>query len=229
MNIHLVFDLLSATTTAIVTYALSKGALAPSVARIEKIGTVYYVGLAMGAIWGAFALGTLNLWASGIDGLGRSILGALLGAILMVELSKKFMGVKTSTGALFVPAFTISTVIGRWGCFFTGLPDQTYGTFTDVPWAVDFGDGPRHPVQLYESGVMALALVLWLALIRYRPDFFRKYGFYLMCIIYGGQRFIWEFFKPYGAVFGPFNSFHIACAILVVYGLWMITHARQQA
>ena len=88
MNIHLVFDLLSATTTAIVTYALTKGALAPSVARIEKIGTVYYFGLAMGAIWGAFALGTLSLWASGIGGLGRSILGALLGAILMVELSK---------------------------------------------------------------------------------------------------------------------------------------------
>jgi len=229
MTIHLAFDLLSAITTMLVTYTLSKTVLAPSIARIERIGTVYYVALAFGAIWGAFASGTLNLWVSGMAGLGRSILGALLGAILMVELSKLFTGAKASTGALFVPAFTLSVVIGRWGCFFTGLPDQTYGIHSAWPWAYDFGDGPRHPVQLYESGAMALAMVLWIWLMRSRPDFFRKYGFYLMCIIYAGQRFIWEFLKPYGAVIGPFNVFHIGCIILAGYGLWMIKFAQRQA
>lgn len=229
MNIHLAFDLLSATSTMIVTYALSKGILAPSIKRIERIGTVYYVALAIGAIWGAFALGTLNLWISGVGGLGRSILGALLGAIVMVELSKLLMGAKSSTGALFVPAFTLSVVIGRWGCFFTGLPDQTYGIHSPHVFAVDFGDGPRHPVQLYESATMAVAMLLWVVLMRQKPDFFRKYGFYLMCTLYGGQRFIWEFLKPYETVIGPFNIFHIGCAILVVYGLWMIKFARRQA
>jgi len=46
--------------------------------------------------------------------------------------------------------------IGRVGCFLTGLPDHTYGVHSSLPWAVDFGDGPRHPTQLYEIAFVML-------------------------------------------------------------------------
>jgi len=45
----------------------------------------------------------------------------------------------------------------------TGLSDNTYGTPTNLPWAVNFGDGiPRHPTQLYEIAfLIALLPILY--------------------------------------------------------------------
>ena len=73
-------------------------------------------------------------------------MGALAGAILAIEAFKRLRGIKGSTGIIFVPAFCTSVVVGRWGCFFAGLEDRTYGIATMLPWGRDFGDGvPRHP------------------------------------------------------------------------------------
>jgi len=36
------------------------------------------------------------------------------------------------------------------------------------------------------------------------------------------QRFVWEFFKPYATVIGPFNLFHVVCLGLVLYAAAMI-------
>ena len=73
--------------------------------------------LLAGAAAGGFGAGTLNLWLSGAPGIGRSIVGALAGAILAVELFKRWRGIAGSTGLIFVPAFATSVVVGRWGCF----------------------------------------------------------------------------------------------------------------
>jgi len=37
-------------------------------------------------------------------------------------------------------------------------------------------------------------------------------GFYLAVGFYGLQRFVWEFFKPYGPLVGPFTLFHFLSA-----------------
>lgn len=197
--------------------------------RIEKGGAGYVVALITGAIIGGFVVGTANLRLSGIDGIGRSIAGALLGAILLVELFKRVRGIKGTTGLLFVPAFATSVMIGRWGCYFSGLQDQTHGIAGNVPWAVDLGDGIlRHPVQLYESLAMGLFLIAAMVLLARRNTYFMANGFYLMAIYYGAQRFLWEFLKPYGTLVGPFNLFHFVCAALIFYGLWMISRDPRQ-
>lgn len=228
-NVHLVFDLVAATCSGGLTFLLSKTVLKTGLDRVNAMGWPYYTGLLVGAIWGAFFFGSLNLWISGEPQLGRSILGALVGAILFVEVAKAWLGVAGSTGALFVPAFTISTVVGRWRCHFTGLEDETVGIHTSVAWAVDYGDGPRHAVALYESGAMGVFFIACLVLMRLNLTFFQKYGFYLMCVCYGGQRFLWEFLKPYGTVVGPFNLFHLLCAALIGYGLCMMVAAQKRA
>jgi len=90
----------------------------------------------------------------------RSIVGALAGSIAAIELYKRARGITGSTGLIFVPAFATSVVIGRWGCFLSGLHDHTHGRPPALPWGHDFGDAaPRHPVQLYESAAMAAFLV----------------------------------------------------------------------
>lgn len=195
--------------------------------KIDSAGPLYGVALVAGAAIGGFGAGTLNLYLSGEPGVGRSIVGALAGAILAVELFKRWRGISGSTGLIFVPAFATSVMVGRWGCYFAGLDDETYGTPTGLPWGHDFGDGVmRHPVQLYESFTMALFLVVALVLIGRRNAFFVRNGFYLLVLVYAGQRFLWEFLKPYGTVAGPFNLFHLLCAGLVIYSLVMMARGR---
>jgi len=45
-------------------------------------------------------------------------------------------------------------------------------------------------------------------------------------LVYAGQRFLWEFFKPYGTILGPFNLFHFICGGLVIYSVIMIGKTR---
>jgi phosphatidylglycerol:prolipoprotein diacylglycerol transferase len=157
---------------------------------------------------------------SGEPMVARSIVGALAGAIAAIEVFKWWRGLSGSTGLIFVPAFATTVAVGRWGCFLAGLDDETHGLPTALPWGVDLGDGVlRHPVQLYESFTMLAFLLLALVLIGRRQGWFMRNGFYALVLLYAGQRFLWEFLKPYGSVVGPFNLFHLVCAGLVAYAV----------
>jgi phosphatidylglycerol:prolipoprotein diacylglycerol transferase len=82
---------------------------------------------------------------------GKTIVGALIFGLISVELMKRYIGVRQSTGDLYAIPLALGIAIGRIGCFLTGLSDNTYGIPTTLPWAINFGDGiPRHPTQLYE-------------------------------------------------------------------------------
>jgi len=110
---------------------------------------------------------------------GKSIVGGLLGGLVGVELTKKAIGLSTSTGDAFVLPLAVGMGIGRIGCFLSGLADHTYGNPTSLPWGVDFGDGvARHPTQLYEIAFIAI----WTAILFWRKpgysqtgDLFRAY------------------------------------------------------
>jgi phosphatidylglycerol:prolipoprotein diacylglycerol transferase len=221
--IHTIFDLLAAISALTMTVIVYRWRLADAGQKIEQAGSGYALALVGGAVIGGFGAGTLNLWLSGEQGIGRSIVGALAGAIVAIEIFKAVRGIRGSTGLIFVPAFATSVMVGRWGCFLSGLDDQTHGTPTTLPWGHDFGDGVlRHPVQLYESFTMAAFLATALVLIGRRNPLFMRNGFYLLVLVYGVQRFAWEFLKPYGSLIGPFNLFHFICAGLVIYSAAMI-------
>jgi prolipoprotein diacylglyceryltransferase len=123
---------------------------------------------AIGALVGARLLGLLEQaprnglhWADILRPGGKTIVGGLLGGWLAVELIKLLTGVRSRTGDLFAVPLCIGIAVGRLGCFFAGLADDTYGTPTTLPWAIDFGDGiPRHPTQLYEF--LFLIVLAWL-------------------------------------------------------------------
>lgn len=230
MSIHSLFDVLAAMAAMAMTFAVYRWRLHDAAAKIESAGLGYALALVIGAVVGGYGAGTLNLWLTGVPEIGRSIVGALAGAIAAVELYKRAHGLSGSTGLIFVPAFATSVTVGRWGCFLAGLPDRTYGAATTLPWGHDFGDGlSRHPVQLYESFAMAVFLGLALWLIGGRSPFFMKNGFYVLVGFYALQRFLWEFLKPYGTVVGPFNLFHLICAALVIYSGAMIGGNHERA
>lgn len=223
MILHTAFDLLAAVASVVMTAVCYRWRLSDAAARVETIGAAYALVLVFGAVVGGYGAGTLNLWLSGVPGIGRSIVGALAGAIIVIELFKWRKGIRGSTGLIFVPAFATSVVIGRVGCYLSGLEDNTYGLPTALPWKHDFGDGIlRHPVQLYESLSLLLFLTVTLIMLARRQPSFMRNGFYLMVLFYAGQRFVWEFLKPYAPIVGPFNLFHFICAGLCCYSIWMI-------
>ncbi len=217
------FDLLAAVLAVLSGLSVYKWRLKDDLSvTASEIGPGYFVALSTGSIVGALALGTANLWISGVDQIGRSILGALIGAIVTVEIYKLKKGVSKSTGYTYIVPFSVAIIVGRIGCLLSGLDDNTYGVPTETSWGWDFGDQIlRHPVQLYESASMLAFLIIALALLKIRPTAIVSNGFYYGVGFYGVQRFIWEFFKPYERIWLNMNIFQLFCIALLLYAVVM--------
>ena len=145
---------------------------------------------------------------------GKTIVGALLGGTLGVELTKRMIGIHRRTGDLFAIPLCIGIAIGRLGCYAAGLQDDTYGLPTHRPWGHDFGDGiPRHPVQLYESVAM-LCLAIALRYIRV-PHFRDGDRFRLFLFSYCVWRLLIDFLKP-GIPFAGLTVLQWCCTIAAI-------------
>jgi phosphatidylglycerol---prolipoprotein diacylglyceryl transferase len=176
---------------------------------------------------------------------GKTIVGALIFGMIAVELFKRYIGVRQSTGDLYAIPLALGIAIGRIGCFLTGLSDNTYGTPTTLPWAIDFGDGiPRHPTQLYEIiFLLLLILILYRILVRstaqtWVPHFsrpLREVGiattnsrssstvflpgdtFKFFMVAYLTFRLLSDFIKPYPRIFLGLGGIQCACLLTLLY------------
>ena len=156
----------------------------------------------------------------------KSIVGGLLGGLLGVELTKKFLGVRRSSGDLFCFPLMLGMMIGRVGCFLSGLRDGTYGLPSSLPWAIDFGDGiPRHPTALYD---IAFLLILGILLSRVRLPEGGRFALFLTA--YLAYRFGVEFLKPAPVTAGGLTFLQWSCltglAYYAVYWIRRIPNER---
>lgn len=115
------------------------------------------LGAIIGALIGFRLLGVLEnpqglLHASFMDIYrSKTIIGGLLMGLFTVEITKKMLKEKQSSGDLFTLPLIVGIFIGRIGCFLTGTIEPTYGRETDFFMAMNLGDGKfRHPIALYE-------------------------------------------------------------------------------
>ncbi|MAS06668.1 MAG: diacylglyceryl transferase [Ahrensia sp.] len=186
----------------------------------------YLVGVLFGAGAGAWLLGTLNLWVSGIESFGRSIEGALIGAIAAIEIYKRANGITARTGAIYALPMALGIAVGRIGCLLSGLDDNTHGIATGAGWGWDFGDGIlRHPVQLYESLAMAGFAVVYVAMLAAGSARWKRDGFYYAVGFYAVQRFLIEFWKPYGDLLAGLTVFQFLSVALLAYAFVMVATA----
>ncbi len=147
----------------------------------------------------------------------KTIVGGLLGGLIGVELTKKWIGVRTSSGDLMVYPVVLGMVLGRTGCFLAGVTDGTHGSPCGYPWCMNLGDGiPRHPAALYEI-VFWLVLGLTICLMERRYELTNGSRFKLMLASYLAFRLCIESIKPgYRFDFG-LSTIQLACLAGLVY------------
>jgi phosphatidylglycerol:prolipoprotein diacylglycerol transferase len=133
----------------------------------EGIGKVVVAGLIFGTLGAKLTQLVAQGWPGTLDPAialdprngGRALLGGLIFGWIGVEIAKRRMGIKRSTGDLFALALPAGEAVGRIGCFFGGC---CFGTECSLPWAVNQHDAWRHPAQLYSAGVAAAIFAVML-------------------------------------------------------------------
>lgn len=154
---------------------------------------------------------------------GKSLLGGLLVGWMCVEIAKRRLGIRRSTGDMFALALPAAEAVGRIGCYFNGC---CFGTETQVPWAIHQHGAWRHPSQLYLS---ASAMLIFLGLLYARRRLSREGDlFKLYLILFGSSRFLIEFFRSQTTYLGGLSPMQWFCLELVVGTLGvLIVRARR--
>lgn len=125
---------------------------------------VALVGVLVGVVFATLAQIAYSLIFPGPEAgtfaAGRTIVGGVLGGWVGVEVAKRRLGIKQSTGPLWALALPAGETLGRIGCWFHGC---CHGKPSDLPWAVFQHDAMRHPTQFYLSfAALATFIILWL-------------------------------------------------------------------
>ncbi len=199
------------------------------------------LGAALGALLGSRLIAALENPALFIDApsllyyyANKTIIGGIAGGIIGVEIAKKFSGITAWTGDRVVVPLIVAIIIGRIGCFVTGVSDGTVGQPCDYFFCLDQGDGVlRHPNSLYEIGFLLIFLLFY---------HYRKSGvgfisqtpgawFRLLIISYFGFRFFIEFLKETQPLLIGLNSIQWTCLLFVLWyirDLYLVHHARKE-
>jgi prolipoprotein diacylglyceryltransferase len=127
----------------------------------------------------------------------KTVLGGFLGGLWGVEIIKKIIKEKHSSGDLFTYPMLLALIIGRIGCFSMGVYEETYGTVTHFFTGMNLGDGQmRHPVTLYE---IVFLFLLWVGLVQLEKKYQLAAGlrFKFFMIGYFVFRLLLDFVKPH--------------------------------
>ncbi len=157
----------------------------------------------------------------------KTVVGGFIGGLFGVELIKKIIHEKQSSGDLFTYPIILALIIGRIGCFSMGVFEETYGNATKFFTGMNLGDGLlRHPVTLYE---IAFLILLWIALKKVEKNFSLVSGalFKIFMISYVAFRFFIDFIKPHYTFSIGLSAIQIACLLCLVYYYKTILHPTQ--
>ncbi|WP_185113240.1 prolipoprotein diacylglyceryl transferase [Chryseobacterium sp. JAH] len=152
----------------------------------------------------------------------NTIVGGLAFGLIGVELAKKMVGHKESTGDLIVFPLILAIIIGRIGCFLTGVYEETYGLPTTSVFGMHLGDEYlRHPVALYE---IAFLLFMWfeLKMIAKKNKYVSGFLFQLFMLSYFSFRFLLDFMKPKIDIIGNLGTIQLVCLSVIIYYIYKI-------
>lgn len=158
---------------------------------------------------------------------GKSLVGGIFCGWLCVELAKRRLGIRRSTGDLWALALPAGEAVGRIGCLLNGC---CYGTPFSGSWAIYQHGVWRHPTQIYSSLSAALLFVVLWKLRDTLPregDLFRLY-----LLLYGLSRFSIEFYRERHYAFGALSVVQLVCletALFAAFALFPSSKKLQKA
>lgn len=198
-----------------------------------NVSAAILIGATAGALIGSKLIGNLENPAVFFNDFNfkrfwtnNTIVGGLAFGLLGVEIAKKVVGHKQSTGDLIVFPLILAMIIGRIGCFFMGVHEETYGLPTDFFLGMNLGDGlNRHPVALYE---IAFLLFMWfeLKMIAKKDKYPSGFLFQLFMLSYFVFRFLLDFIKPKIAIIGNLGTIQIVSLIVIIYYIYKIKNVK---
>ncbi|MBL3549691.1 MULTISPECIES: prolipoprotein diacylglyceryl transferase [Chryseobacterium] len=156
----------------------------------------------------------------------NTIVGGLAFGLIGVELAKKIVKHTESTGDLIVFPLMLAIMIGRVGCFLTGIHEETYGIPTDSIFGMHLGDQYlRHPVALYE---IAFLFILWIALryIQRVKNHSSGFIFQVFMLSYFTFRLFLDFIKPRIEIAGNLGTIQIVCICVIIYYIYTIKNTK---
>ncbi len=182
------------------------------------------IGAVFGAFIGSRIVGFLEnpVFSSGPEYFlvllnAKTIMGGLFGGLLGVELAKRVIHEKKSSGDLFTFPIILGILIGRVGCFLAGINEFTYGIETTSFLGMDLGDGlKRLPIALFE---VIFLIILWVFLRYLKKQKTLKNGllFQYFMISYFSFRFMIEFLKPNIFLILGLSSIQYLCILCWIY------------
>ena len=169
----------------------------------------------------------LKIWEGGL-----ASHGGVIGVVTALWLFSRFVSKKSFFWVSDKVAAPIA-LVGAMIRFGNLMNSEIVGLPTERPWGFHFvnaarqslADGPRHPVQIYESVsyLFTFGLLLWLY---WRRDAWRRPGFLtgLWFVLIFGFRFVWEYFKSDQGGFanGALTTGQVLSIPLVLIGAWMV-------
>lgn len=224
----------------LVRYQLKKKDFGISRLEVENLFFYLILGLIIGARLGYVLFYDLKMYLADPFEIfavwhgGMSFHGGLIGVLIVgILFSRKNKKSFWKIADLFIVTVPIGLGLGRIGNFING---ELYGRVTQVPWGMIFPHGgplPRHPSELYESGLEGgvLFLILWFLKDRKLPE-----GGLLAVFLsfYGLFRFAVEFFREpdpqLGFILGPFTMGQVLSSFMIVGGvvLFLCLKGRKQ-
>ena len=146
---------------------------------------------------------------------GKTILGALLGGYVAVELAKKFVGYSGITGDWFAFIAPIGIILGRVGCLLHGC---CLGVICSPSWYSmrDRNGDERWPAVPLEIFFNLAAILVFFILRKKKKLPGQHFHIYLMA--YGIFRFGHEIFRATPKFFGGFSGYQITALLVVILG-----------
>ncbi|MBV8327078.1 prolipoprotein diacylglyceryl transferase family protein [Chryseobacterium sp.] len=191
------------------------------------------IGATAGALLGSKLIGNLENPYSLFENFSfkrfwsnNTIVGGLAFGLIGVELAKKIVRHKDSTGDLIVFPLMFAIIIGRVGCFLTGIYEETYGLPTDSVFGMHLGDQYlRHPVALYE---IVFLILLWAGLkyIQQGRKYPSGYIFKVFMLSYFTFRFFLDFIKPRVEITGSLGTIQMVCICVIIYYIYTIKNTK---
>jgi phosphatidylglycerol---prolipoprotein diacylglyceryl transferase len=220
----------------LVQYQMKRKDFGISKLEVENLYFYLILGLVIGARLGYVLFYDLKMYLAdpfeivAIWHGGMSFHGGLIGVIIVgIVFSWKNRKSFWKVSDLIIVTAPVGLGFGRIGNFING---ELYGRVTHLPWGLIFPKGgslPRHPSQLYESGLEGglLFLILWFLKDRRLPD---GSLLALFLFFYGAFRFVVEFFREpdaqLGFILGPFTMGQLLCTLMMVGGVLLMIYLK---